>query len=75
MLLLGGLVVANGIDINVDTMMNLGKAVLTISVGWLIGWLVFQKITFQLPRGLEQLEHFIGVMSLGLTLLFWLVLV
>ncbi|MGB7416516.1 MAG: cation:proton antiporter [Thermosynechococcaceae cyanobacterium] len=73
-LLLSGLVVANGIDISVYTVPNLGKALLTISAGWLIYFLVFQKITLKLPRLFEQLEHLIGVMSLVLTLLFWMVL-
>jgi multicomponent Na+:H+ antiporter subunit D len=36
--------------------------------------LIFQKITLNLPRTMERFEHLIGVMSLILTLLFWMVL-
>ena len=73
-LLLGGLTAANGLYIDAYTVENLGKAIVTISAGWLVYALIVQNITLKLPRLFEQLEHLIGVMSLVLTLLFWMVL-
>ena len=74
MLLLGGLIAANGLEREVYTVANLVKALITISVGWLAHFLIFQRSTLKLPRLLEQFEHLIGVMSLMLTLLFWMAL-
>ncbi len=73
-LLLGGLVAANGFYYQGYTVTNLVKSLITIGAGWLAYFLIFQKFTFKLPRLLEQFEHLIGVMSLMLTLLFWMVL-
>ncbi|MEB3359648.1 MAG: cation:proton antiporter [Synechococcales bacterium] len=73
-LLLGGLVAANGLYTEGYTLVNLGKSLATIAIGWLSYFLVFQKLVVQLPRALEQFEHLIGVMSLMLILLFGMVL-
>ncbi|MDJ0620200.1 MAG: cation:proton antiporter [Calothrix sp. MO_192.B10] len=73
-LLLGGLVAANGFYYEGYTVTNLVKSLITIGAGWLAYCLIFLKFTFKLPRVLEQFEHLIGVMSLMLTLLFWMVL-
>ncbi|NET55274.1 MAG: cation:proton antiporter [Symploca sp. SIO2E6] len=72
-LLLGGLVVANGLYIEGYTVSNLSKSLITIGVGWLAYFLIFKKFHLKLPPVVEQLEHLIGVMSLVLTLLFWMV--
>ncbi len=74
LLLLSGLVIANGVNTSVYTAANLGKALMSITVGWLIYFLIFQHIIFKLPRVFEQLENLIGVMCMVLMLLFWLVL-
>ncbi|NEP59221.1 MAG: cation:proton antiporter [Symploca sp. SIO2G7] len=73
-LLLGGLVAANSLYIEGYTVRNLVKSLTTIGVGWLAYFLIVKKFTLKLPRVLEQLEHLIGVMSLILTLLFWMVI-
>ncbi|HHP7244793.1 MAG TPA: cation:proton antiporter [Elainellaceae cyanobacterium] len=73
MLLLGGLIAANSFNFEVYTLMNLAKSLVVIGVGWLTYFVIFRKWTLKLPRTLERLEHLIGVMSLMLTLLFWMV--
>jgi len=73
-LLLCGLVAANSFYLEGYTVTNIVKSLIKIGVGWLAYFLIFQKFTFKLPRAIEQLEHLIGVMSLMLTLLFWIVL-
>ncbi|MGD1873526.1 MAG: cation:proton antiporter [Mastigocoleus sp.] len=72
-LLLGMLVAANGLYYQAYTVDNLVKSLATISVGWLAHLFIFQKITLKLPRMFEQFEHLIGVMSVVLALLFWMV--
>lgn len=73
-LLLSGLVVANGLYPGGYTMTNLVKSLATIGIGWLAYVLIFQKFTLNLPQIPERFEHLIGMMSLMLTLLFWVVL-
>lgn len=72
--LLGGLVAANGLSYQAYTTENLVKALITIGIGWLAYFLIFQRFALKLPRLFEQFEHLIGVMSLMLTLLFLMVL-
>lgn len=72
-LLVGGLVAANGLYLEGYTVANLAKSLITIGVGWAAYLLVFRRFTLKLPRVIEQFEHLIGVMSLVLTLLFWMV--
>ncbi|WP_413162934.1 cation:proton antiporter [Capilliphycus salinus ALCB114379] len=72
--LIAGLIVADAQSLEVYTLENLGKALTKISFGWLAYFLIFQQITTKLPRLLEQFEHLIGVMSLMLIALFWMVL-
>ncbi|MEO0459162.1 MAG: proton-conducting transporter membrane subunit [Cyanobacteria bacterium P01_A01_bin.114] len=73
-LLLSGLLGFNGLYPQAYTIETLGKALITVGAGWLVYFLVFRKISLRLPRVLEQFDHLIGVMSLMLTLLFWMVL-
>ncbi|NEP59223.1 MAG: cation:proton antiporter [Symploca sp. SIO2G7] len=73
--LLGGLVIANCVYYDAYTVSNIIKPLVTIAIGWLAYFVIFQRVTLKLPRVIEQLEHLIGVMSLMLTLLFWMVLV
>ncbi len=72
--LLGGLLLVNGLHTEAYTLADMGKALITIAIGWLAYKLVGQPAKFQLPRPLESLDHLIGGMSLMLILLFWLVL-
>lgn len=74
-LLLGGLIMANGFYYEAYTVANIVKPLITIGIGWLAYFLIFRQFTIKLPRIMEQFEHLIGAMSLMLTLLFWMVLV
>ncbi|HEY9887730.1 MAG TPA: cation:proton antiporter [Candidatus Obscuribacterales bacterium] len=73
-LLLGGLVLANGIYYEAYTLTNVIKPLGTIALGWLAYFLIFQKMTIKIPRVVEQFDHLIGAMSLMLLLLFGMVL-
>ncbi len=69
--LLGGLVLANGVYYQAYTLENIAKPLITIGLGWLIygGLATRWQATFsQVP---EQFEHLIGGMSLMLMILFW----
>ncbi|MGF1523137.1 MAG: cation:proton antiporter [Leptolyngbyaceae cyanobacterium] len=72
--LLGGLVLANGVYYEAYTIANMVKPLLTIGIGWLAYFLIFQKLTLKLPQAPEKFEHLIGGMSLMLILLFGMVL-
>lgn len=72
-LLLGGLVVANGVYYQAYTLTNTIKPLATIFLGWLAYFLIFQHSLLKLPRAAEEFDHLIGVMSLMLILLFWMV--
>ena len=72
--LLGGLFLANGVYYEAYTVTNIVKPLLTIGLGWVAYFLIFQKLTLKLPRTPERFEHLIGGMSLMLILLFGMVL-
>ena len=72
-ILLGGLFAANVVYYEAYTVANTIKPLATIALGWLAYWFIFQKPLLKLPRAAEQFDHLIGVMSLMLTLLFWMV--
>ncbi|MBD2327539.1 cation:proton antiporter [Alkalinema sp. FACHB-956] len=74
LLLLGGLVAANLVYYDAYTPQNVIKPLATIGLGWLAYWLIFRRLVVKLPRMFEQFDHLIGVMSLSLALLFWMVL-
>lgn len=73
-ILLGGLILANGIYYEAYTATNIIKPLATIALGWLAYGLIFKRTVVKLPRVLEEFEHLIGVMSLMSILLFWMVL-
>jgi multicomponent Na+:H+ antiporter subunit D len=73
-ILLGGLFLTNGFYLEAYKLGNIPKALITIGAGWLAYWLIFQRITIKLPRFFEKFEQLIGVMSIVLTGLFWMVL-
>lgn len=73
-LLLGGLFAANVVYYEAYTLANIVKPLATIGLGWLAYFLIFQQSVFKLPRILEHFEHLIGMMSLMLVALFWMVL-
>ncbi len=72
-ILLGGLIAANGFYYQAYTLTNVIKPLVTIAVGWLTYLLIFNKLVLKLPRGAEQLEHLVGGMSLMLIVVFWMV--
>ncbi len=74
-LLLGALVLGNGLYLQAYTFETIVKSVGTIGLGWLAYWFLFRKLSIKLPRVLEQFEHLVGVMSLSLVVLFWMVFV
>ena len=74
-LLLGSLVVGNGLYLQAYTLENMMKSVGTIGLGWLAYWFIFRNLVIKLPRVMEQFEHLVGVMSLSLVVLFWMVFV
>ncbi|KAM3115558.1 cation:proton antiporter [Phormidesmis sp. 146-33] len=73
-LLIGGLVLANVVYYEAYSLTNVIKPLATIALGWLAYFLVFRQTVFKLPRLLEQFDHLVGVMSLMLVLLFWMVM-
>jgi multicomponent Na+:H+ antiporter subunit D len=78
-LLIGGLVVANVVYYEAYTVANIVKPLGIIAVGWVMYFLLFRRSVLKLPsvlaqRTLEQFEHLVGVMSLMLILLFWMVM-
>jgi multicomponent Na+:H+ antiporter subunit D len=72
-ILLGGLIAANGVYYQAYTLNNVIKPLVTIALGWLAYLFIFKKSVIKLPRAIEQFEHLIGVMSLMLIFLFWIV--
>ncbi|CAD5977219.1 Hydrogenase-4 component B [Planktothrix tepida] len=72
-LLLAGLVVANVAYYDAYTIANIIKPLATIFLGWFVYLFIIQKISLKLPRMLEQIDHLMGVMSVMLILLFWMV--
>ena len=73
-LLLGGLFAANGVYYEAYSLANIVKPLVTIGLGWLAYGVIFKRLVLRLPLILEQFDHLIGVMSLMLMSLFWMVL-
>jgi multicomponent Na+:H+ antiporter subunit D len=73
-LLLGGLMAANGVYYDAYTLENIIKPLATIAVGWVAYFLIFRRTAIKLPRLLEEFDNLIGFMSLISILLFWLAL-
>ncbi|GGA55032.1 cation:proton antiporter [Okeania sp. KiyG1] len=72
-ILLGGLIIANAVYYQAYTLNNILKPLITISIGWLAYLFIFRKFILKFPRGVEKFDHLIGVMSLMLILVFWMV--
>lgn len=73
-LLITGLIAANIVYYEAYSVANIVKPLATIGVGWLTYFWIFRHSVLKLPRVLEQFEHLIGVMSVMLVLLFWMVM-
>jgi multicomponent Na+:H+ antiporter subunit D len=74
LVLIVGLVAANGFYLEAYKFSEIGKALGILAVGWLLYWAVIRRVSWKLPRQLEGFEHLIGVMSVSLVALFWMVL-
>lgn len=74
-LLIFGLIVANGVYYQAYTLSNTIKPLATIFIGWLAYWIILQHLGINLPRKLEEFDHLIGVMSLIVIVLFWMAVV
>ncbi|MEM6502767.1 MAG: cation:proton antiporter [Cyanobacteria bacterium P01_C01_bin.89] len=73
--LLGGLMVANGVNPSAYSSLDtLVKAVGIVGGGWLLYWIIIRRVTLKLPWGVERLEHLTGTMSLSAIAIFLLVL-
>ncbi|WPF89685.1 cation:proton antiporter [Cyanobacterium aponinum AL20118] len=72
--LLAGLIFANGFYLSTYTLSNIIKALITVFIGWLVYFVLIKKAVIKLPRILEDFDHLIGIMSLTLVGLFWMVL-
>ena len=73
-ILLGGLIAANGFYLDAYTTNKLVKPLATIALAWLAHLLIFNKRSaIKLPQTIEKIDHQIGLMSLMLILIFWIV--
>jgi multicomponent Na+:H+ antiporter subunit D len=72
-ILLGGLIAANIFYYQAYTLQNTIKPLAIIALGWLAYLLIFKKLIIKIPRDFEQFDHLVGVMSLMLILLFWII--
>lgn len=72
--LLGGLAIANGFYPQAYGLSSFLKLAVTLGIGWGIYGLLPRSLPLQLPRTVENLDHLIGAMSLGLVILFWMVM-
>ena len=74
-ILLGGLIAANGVYYNAYTLSNIVKPLATIALGWLAYLFFFKKLVLKLSRAIEEFDHLIGMMAVMLIVVFWIVLV
>jgi multicomponent Na+:H+ antiporter subunit D len=72
-ILLGGLIAANIFYYQAYTLQNTIKPLVIIALGWIAYLLIFKKLIIKIPRDFEQFDHLVGVMSLILILLFWII--
>jgi multicomponent Na+:H+ antiporter subunit D len=72
-ILLGGLIAANIFYYQAYTLQNTIKPLVIIALGWIAYLLMFKKLIIKVPRDFEQFDHLVGVMSLMLILLFWII--
>jgi multicomponent Na+:H+ antiporter subunit D len=73
MILLGGLIAANGFYYQAYTLQNIIKPLTTIALGWVVYLFIVKKWVIKLPRGVEEFDHLIGMMAVMLIIIFWMV--
>lgn len=71
-ILLGGLIAANAVYYEAYTLKNTIKPLATIALGWLAYLLLLKKSAIKLPRMLEKFDHLMGMMTIMLTFLLWM---
>ncbi|MGK7913584.1 MAG: cation:proton antiporter [Synechococcus sp.] len=69
-----GLFSANAGYLDAYSLNKIAKAIVTIALGWVTYQVVIKNIDIVVSRLFERLEHLIGMMSVILTILFWMVL-
>jgi multicomponent Na+:H+ antiporter subunit D len=72
-ILLGGLIAANGFYYQAYTFQNIIKPLTIIALGWLVYLGIVKRWVLQLPRGVEEFDHLIGMMAVMLIIIFWMV--
>ncbi len=73
-LLLTALFLSNAVYVEAYNLPNIIKALAVIGAGWWLYLGVFKKLSLKLSRAWEQFDNLIGMMSIMLVLLFWMVL-
>lgn len=73
-LLFAALFLANAVYVEAYNLPNLIKALAVIGAGWWLYLGVFKKLSLKLSRVWEQFDNIVGMMSVMLVLLFWMVL-
>jgi multicomponent Na+:H+ antiporter subunit D len=73
-LLLAALFLANAVYVEAYNLPYIIKALAVIGAGWWLYLGVFKKLSLKLSRSLEQFDNLVGMMSVMLVLLFWMVL-
>ncbi|TRU29627.1 MAG: cation:proton antiporter, partial [Microcystis aeruginosa Ma_SC_T_19800800_S464] len=73
-LLLAALFLSNAVYVEAYNLPNLIKALAVIGAGWWLYLVVFKKLSLKLSRAWEQFDNIVGMMSIMLVLLFWMVL-
>ena len=73
-LLLSGLIVGNVFYLEAYNLATIVKSAIAIGLGWLAYWGIFRRAKIVLPQVLERFDNLIGMMSLVLVALFWMVL-
>ncbi|MGB3533637.1 MAG: cation:proton antiporter [Microcoleaceae cyanobacterium] len=71
--LLGGLIAANGFYYQAYSVENLLKPLVIVALGWLIYLFIIKKFVIKLPRVVEEFDHLIGMMAVMLIIIFWMV--
>jgi multicomponent Na+:H+ antiporter subunit D len=73
-LLLAALFLSNAVYFEAYNLPNMIKALAVIGAGWWLYLGVFKKLSLKLSRAWEKFDNLIGMMSVVLVLLFWMVL-
>ena len=72
--LLMALVLTSGFYLDAYSFKSLEKAIVTVAIGWLLYGIIIQKLALNPSQLFEKLDHLLGMMSVVLTVLFWMVL-